>query len=612
MPALAQASAQPSDGPAFPVSEFLLTYVDPNPQFPSPEELAQVEVELTRIEGGFVRPRAAAGVVKHRLSELAAMGTQNFHESALRAINQQLVFEFNRRDFHAIVVSPLPEDIERRTGRDLRPPGVTRLRLGVYAGRVKDLHTLASGRVETTPEEAIDRPEHAWILERSPLQPTAPNDLVRKDQLDEFLARLNRQPTRRVDAEIRPAKTAGGVVVDYFVSENKPWWAYVVADDTGTEQTTKNRQRFGVVHANVSGRDDLAQLDYITGDFDEVNAVAASYEIPFDRMQRVKGRVFVTWSDYNAALQALVNTAFASEQIDAGFQLIVNAYQRGELFVDAIVGLQYEGIEVKRSETLGGGTADDDFALGMLGMRAERNGDISTLRGELAFLHNFAGLANTDGDELFELGRFGVDEEDFTLFRWNVEGSVFVAPVLSPRSWRDPKVLAAKSYAHEVALTLRGQHAFDRLIAQQEYVAGGLYSVRGYPESATAGDQVQLVGLEYRLHVPRLLAPDVRPMRLPGVGNFYARPKYDFTFPDWDLMVRAFLDYGHVDHIDPDPLIEVEEDLLGAGIGLEVRFKRFLTGRVDYGVALKDADLGNNEKVDSGDDQVHFSVTLLY
>ena len=41
------------------------------------------------------------------------MGVQQIYASAIRTLNQQLVFEFNRRDFHAIVVAPFPEDVER-------------------------------------------------------------------------------------------------------------------------------------------------------------------------------------------------------------------------------------------------------------------------------------------------------------------------------------------------------------------------------------------------------------------------------------------------------------------------------------------------------------------
>ena len=54
----------------------------------------------------------------------------------------------------------------------------------------------------------------------------------------------------------------------------------------------------------------------------------------------------------------------------------------------------------------------------------------------------------------------------------------------------------------EVALSVRGQYSFDdRLIPQNEDVAGGLYSVRGYEESETAGDTAERPGPD---RAPRL------------------------------------------------------------------------------------------------------------
>jgi hemolysin activation/secretion protein len=617
----AEVQASAADGLAYPVSEFVIVYIDPNPAFPAPDAMTQVAVELTATESGYVTPRLSAPVSELSIASLTAGGARVFFESALRAINQQLVFEFNRRDFHAIVVSPLPEDIDRRTGRDLRPKGERKLRLGVYAGRVKDVHTVASARGEAAAEEITDLAEHAWIREGSPIQPTAPNDLVRKDALDEYLAQLNRHPSRRVDAELRPARSVGGVVVDYFVAENKPWWAYSQLDDTGTEQTAKLRQRLGFVHSNLSGRDDILQFDYITGNFDEVHAVAMSYEVPFDRVEGLKARVFGIWSQYDASLLAQ-NQQFSSDQVDVGAQLIGNLFQSGELFLDAFGGMQWQRIRVDSTTNLLGAVTEQ-FVLATLGARAERFTSESSLRAELSVIHNFASLAGTsDSSALGNLGRLPVNEADYSLIRWNSDFSFFV-PAIFPKSWRDPAVPFASSLAHEVGLWFRGQRSLgDRLIPQQEYVAGGALSVRGYPESATAGDNVESVGFEYRLHVPRLLAPASEPVRLPGVGNFHARPKYAFTFPDWDFVVRAFVDYAHVSSESfktatgfPPVVTSVSEpevDLLGAGAGLELRFKRFVTARVDYGIALMDADLGSSGIYESGEDQVHFSVTLLY
>jgi hemolysin activation/secretion protein len=598
-----------ADGPRYPVSELVITYIDPNPQFPSPEEMAQIEVEMSRSADGLVGPRAELPTVRFVLAEFGALGVQNVYGSALRALNQQLVFDFNRRDFHAIVVAPLEDDIERRTGRDLRTDGNTRLRLGIYAGRVKDLRSFASGEGYESQEDKLDLPQHTWIREASPIQPGTDRDLVRKDQLDEYLARLNRHPARRVDAEISPARDVGGVNLDYMVAENKPWWVYFQIENTGTEETTDLRERFGLAHSNLTGRDDLAMLDYITGDFDEVQAVLGSYEIPFTREGRFKARVFGDWSEYDASVLGF-NNSFTGEQIDAGAQLIFTAFQYQELFADLILGGQYQHVEVENE--LAGTDQVEDFAIGMLGLRTDRQGVSSSLNGELFVLHNFGDLASTHGDQLNELGRLGVDEEDYTLIRWNLDLSFFVEPLLSPRTWRDPSLIDTASLAHEIALSFNGQNALDdRLIPQQQQVAGGLYSVRGYEESAAVGDDVEIGSLEYRLHLPRLLAPSVEATRVPVIGEFHTRPKYQYTFPDWDLILRGFVDFGHVSQVDANSF-EDDQTLWGAGFGAELRLLRYFTGRVDVAWALRDVEITTTDEVESGDSEIHFSVTLLY
>ena len=74
-------------------------------------------------------------------------------------------------------------------------------------------------------------------------------------------------------------------------------------------------------------------------------------------------------------------------------------------------------------------------------------------------------------------------QDDFTVVRWDVDYSFFLAPAFSRRTWSDPAVLRTKALAHELKLSFQGQNALGtRLIPQQELVAGGLHTVRGYPE----------------------------------------------------------------------------------------------------------------------------------
>ena len=100
----------------------------------------------------------------------------------------------------------------------------------------------------------------------------ARGDLLFRDELDRYVKQLNRHPGRRVDVTLTPTVEPGGVFVDYLVAEDRPWTSYWQWSDTGTDATTDNRQRFGFQHVQLTGADDILRVDYVTGEFDEVNA----------------------------------------------------------------------------------------------------------------------------------------------------------------------------------------------------------------------------------------------------------------------------------------------------------------------------------------------------
>ena len=47
---------------------------------------------------------------------------------------------------------------------------------------------------------------------------------------------------------VSQSQVPGGVVLDYLVSEAKPWTVYAQASNTGTKETESWRERFGFIH----------------------------------------------------------------------------------------------------------------------------------------------------------------------------------------------------------------------------------------------------------------------------------------------------------------------------------------------------------------------------
>ncbi len=214
------------------------------------------------------------------------------------------------------------------------------------------------------------------------------------------------------------------------------------------------------------------------------------------------------------------------------------------------------------------------------------------------------------------LGRSHVDEF-WSVFKWEFEHSFYLEPLFNGSGWRGESSGGPRTLAHEISVSFRGQYSpGERLPPMEQEVAGGFYSVRGYPESATAGDTVLIATAEYRFHVPRAFAPADPGMlgskRMGMFGpDFRWAPQSDFGRTDWDLILRAFFDTASVYTAKRVTGEDAYDTLASAGLGIELQIRRNFTARVDWGVVLHDVDEVESN-YDEGDTQVHFSATLMY
>ncbi len=599
LPAVAQ-----NYGPVYRVSAFELEYALDHPEQIPVEELLDLEVGLRRTEDVFSAPRPVDRTVRMRLSSLPRSGF--FAASAIQHINQHIVSTFNRRGINGVIVA-VPE-IEEGSGRDLRPPGRTALTLRVWTGRIERVTTVADGeRFGGLPTDArTDLAAHEWIRERSPVRPGGERGLLRIRELEDYAAKLSRHPSRRVSVELEPGSRPGTTAVNLRVAEAKPWFVYSQVSNTGTESTSHWRQRFGLSHSQLTGRDDRLSVDYITGNFDEVHAFVGSYEAPFtlaapDWRWRIAGSYY----EYDASQVGFSDGLFKGESAYAEGSIRYRAFQYRQLFIDLDAGLRWQRVETD-NRFLAGQDAEDDFLLPRVGLRAQRRTQTSTLLFASDVRWSLPELAGTDRDEIRFLGNEDPSRRFVTL-TWDASYSFYLEPLIDPQAWEDPSTPSSSTLAHEVALLFRGQWSFgNRLVSQFQQVAGGLYTVRGYKQSEAAGDDLFLGSAEYRLHVPRLFAPDPTPPEVPGMGEFRARPQHVYGRPDWDLVVRVFGDAARL-HVSDRKAFEEHETLASVGGGLELQFLRNLSVKLDAGQVLNTVD-GS----EAGDTRLHFMTTLLY
>lgn len=597
-----------AESESYPVSAFVFEYALEHPDLPAPSELEQLEVELRSVPTGFLAPHPNAPATRFRLG--AVPPDSRFHPGGLRQVNRVLVAALTERGVGGVLVT-LP-DLEEGSGRDLRRAGETRLRVQIWTGRVEGVSTLADGErfAHLGPGARTNLPQHDWIREGSPVQAGGPDALLRPRELEDYAARLSRHSGRRVRPLLRPGAIPGATRLEYHVAEQKPWLAYAQFSNTGTEATTRWRERFGFSHNQLSGRDDELRFDYVTGDFDGVHAVWGEYGGPVWRVPRLRWRVDGSWSEYDASEVGVSELDFDGDQWHAGGRLTANLFQHRELFVDVFAGARWLRVGVDNSLT---GNEADHFFLPGGGIAAERVGEVWSFTLEGLAEHNLSSVADTDEDvgnetELARLGREDA-EADFTRLAWRGEAAVYPFPLLRRATWREESELGSWDFAHELAFMTQGQTAFgDRLVPQLQHVAGGLYTVRGYEQSVAGGDTVAIVSAEYRLHLPRLLFPSLDAPRVPVLGTFRVRPEHAFAFPDWDLILRGFVDYGRVILDDPDD-VESNETLHAFGLGAELRVLRYLSARLD--LAWPQHRLDDNHP-SLNKPELHGVITLMY
>jgi len=603
-----------SDGPSYVVTAFDLQYAREHPDRPSIDALRRLTVNLARDGDTYVAPREGAEAVAVTLEDLMgeSRAARRFSVSAINAIGASVVQELNRRGLIGVLVAPDASQIDFTTLADKRP-GPGPLTLVIWIRSVQGVRTIGDGPRWADPtsekglpsqEYRINHPAHQRIRDNSPLQPGAEGqegDLLQKTALDNYLFRLNRHPGRRVDAAVAAGDTPGTVVLDYIVNENRPWTIYAQLSNTGTKQTSEWRERFGFVHNQLTNRDDTVSIDYLTGGFDEkTNGLTGSYERPLGKSQRLRMRLYGTYSNYTAADVGFADEKFKGESYGAGGELIANVWQRRITFLDLFGGFRWDHVQVKNEVVdLTGRTS---LYIPYFGARLERNSLRASTNAEVRFEFGSVGSS----DQINTLGRLGADDS-WTTFKWNLSQSFYLEPLLRGRAWEDPATPDRKvTLAHEIALSFRGQAAFgNRLIPQQQDVAGGLYSVRGYPESLAAGDSTYIASAEYRFHLPRIWQIRSEPGHLFGQPFRWA-PQQRYGMPDWDLVLKGFVDVGRTVNSDKAPF-ERDETLVGIGPGIELVYRRNLTLRADWGFAARDA--GTTK---SGDNRLHFALTLVY
>ncbi len=337
-------------------------------------------------------------------------------------------------------------------------------------------------------------------------------------RIDAELQMANENPARNVGVLLGPGSAPGEVQATIKVDEQSPHRFNVGLDNSGNDRTGDYRLSLGWQHADISGHDDVLNLQLQTSptEASSVKVLSAGYRLPLVRWLAAL-ELFAAYSDVDGGSQTLPggggDLRFAGKGRIAGARTIWYMPRWGEYNQRVTTGLEYRaylnncGVNGLPSGACG--TAGESVVVHPLTLEytAQTGGATPALL-SIGLAHNLA-LGGSHGSSAdFEAVRPGA-KRGYTVLRINGQISV---PVLE--DW---------ALAGRFAL----QHSGDRLVPGEQFGLGGAASVRGYQERELSADTGASATVE--LVTPRL-----------GAG---------LAGGALDLRLLAFVDGGQVSNV---------------------------------------------------------------
>lgn len=484
-------------------------------------------------------------------------------------ISESVVQHYNHKGIIGVSVSVDPQDIDEN-GYDLRKKGNNTLNFQVKLAKIHKIQSIALGDRFSGPNKQ-NLPQHAFLLVNAPAKELG--GAIHKNLLDDYTHRLNRHPSRTVNIQLTGTSEEEGVNLDFLVKENRPMRAYYDISSRGTKGTREWLQRFGILHYQLTGKDDIFSLEYVTAAFRHVHSVTASYDRPIGQERIAHLILRGHWSEFIASQFGLFDDEFEGRQSSASLEFNKNIWQNKDFFCDLYTSCLWRQIATHMRLVGLTSKAEESFLIPSVGIRYSKNGREEKIFGSFSIEGNASDLAQTRPDRLSQLGRITKDDS-FFIFRAQHKHSKYFSATSQHNLQKN-----------EFFYDLRGSFSMKyRLIPQMQSVLGGIDSIRGYPQANVSADSMIRARSEIRRH--------------------------EQPFKDTYLQGHLFLDYGRA-WINRALSFEKNKSLLGTGVGLSFAVKEQIKLSADYGVALKKVETASY-KISPGHQQFYSSLTILY
>ena len=389
--------------------------------------------------------------------------------------------------------------------------------------------------------------------------------VINLDEVRNEINHINQNPDFKVVPDMVPGKIPETVDINLKVSDSPPLHGSLELNNRATHNTTDLRLTAGLSYDNLWQREHSisAQYQVAPENPDDAQMATGSYSLaaPWDRDERLT--LYGVWSNNNTTIGGGFGNI--SKGTIVGLRLMVPLTPYGDFNHSLMAGFDYK-----------------DFGQTVSASGSQINTPVTYMPATvtyLAFLRDSQGLTSFNAGVNFAFRGMVASEQDFANKRYESRSDYIYVTAGIERTQQLPKDFSLRVKAD-------GQMASGPLISNEEYLAGGIDSVRGYWESEASGDDAAHAVVE--LSAPDLLKKDGRP------GTASLNP-YVF-FDTAALWVR-----------DAQAGQQSFFDLQGTGFGLRGTLFKGFDYETDVAVALR-----STSAVAAGDVYCHFRVRYQF
>ena len=389
--------------------------------------------------------------------------------------------------------------------------------------------------------------------------------------LSESVQLANENPAKKIEVVLGVGEKDGELDAKIEVRDEKPWAVFLSSDNTGTQDTGRDRTGIALQYANLWNRDQIATIAY-TSSLERPQSTkvySLSYRLPiYDWGDSID--VIVGKSDVAAATSATVAGPLQFSGSGMVYGLCYNLIlpRRGEYshrFVAGVDQREYDNTcLLDGQDVCGAGGADVTVRPLTLTYSGQLDSPGSSSTVSLSASANLPGGPNSSAAD-FSASRVDAAPH-YTVFRGGLSHARSVG-----NDW-------------QARAAINVQYTSDALVSGEQLGLVGSTAVRGFNERVVTADKGYFGTLE--IYTPDLAA---------SFGN------------SGNLRLLGFYDFGHGSFNKTPPGVYQNENVSSVGVGLRYSLGRSTSLRADLARVI---DGGPADTADSGELRGHVGVVI--